>query len=146
VDLYIGKAAEFASLPEDVKEKYTDEEGYWSFGWSHGKEIMNGRPYVLSFFSPPKTIRATLTLLSISRSDTLKGSFYNNPTVDSPPVSDDLRRLHPTYYRPNVWPSEEDCPGFEQAFKDLARFMIDVGKKVARACDDLGQLELCVCV
>jgi hypothetical protein len=38
-----------------------------------------------------------------------------------------------------VWPSDEDCPGFENAFKDLSRFMIDVGKKVARACDDLGQ-------
>src|ERR1700682_2642853 len=72
-------------------------------------------------------------------SDTLKGSFYNNPTIDSPCVSDSLRQAYPSYYRRNVWPSDDDCPGFEEAFKNLARFMMDVGKKIARACDQVGQ-------
>lgn len=50
----------FASLPETSKDRYVDPESRYSFGWSHGKEMMNnGVP------------------------DTLKGSFYNNaaPTL-----------------------------------------------------------------
>lgn len=37
-------AAAFAALPEDVREKYSDESTRYSFGWSWGKEIMNGKP------------------------------------------------------------------------------------------------------
>jgi hypothetical protein len=37
-------AAAFAALPEDVREKYSDQSSRYSFGWSWGKEIMNGKP------------------------------------------------------------------------------------------------------
>lgn len=30
-------AARFAALPEDVRERYTDPDSQFSFGWSHGK-------------------------------------------------------------------------------------------------------------
>jgi hypothetical protein len=41
------------------------------------------------------------------------------------------------YCHPNIWP-KEDLPEFEEAFKDLGLFIIDVGKLVARACDSFG--------
>ena len=49
-----------------------------SFGWSHGKEIMNGKP------------------------DTLKGSYYANPTVDSPTIAEAERKAYPEYYGNNI--------------------------------------------
>lgn len=70
-----------------------------SFGWSHGKEIMNGKP------------------------DTLKGSYYANPVIDSPKVSEELKQQFPEYYGNNIWPSadEKGVEGFEDAFKDLGK-------------------------
>jgi hypothetical protein len=41
------------------------------------------------------------------------------------------------YCHPNIWPNE-DLPEFEEAFKDLGCFIIDVGKLIARACDSFG--------
>lgn len=35
-------ADKFAALPEEVRERYSREEVQYMFGWSHGKEIMNG--------------------------------------------------------------------------------------------------------
>lgn len=35
-------ADKFASLPEQVREKYSRADVQYMFGWSHGKEIMNG--------------------------------------------------------------------------------------------------------
>jgi hypothetical protein len=34
--------------------------------------------------------------------DTLKGSFYANPVVDTPSVSEELRNAHPEYYGTNI--------------------------------------------
>ncbi|GAA5842895.1 hypothetical protein JCM3766R1_005695 [Sporobolomyces carnicolor] len=99
---------DFASLPEEVREKYTSPESSYSFGWSHGKEVMNGKP------------------------DTLKGSFYNNPSQDETPglKAGDA----PTK---NIWPEEKGVEGFEEAFKELCALMVEVGGLVARACDQL---------
>lgn len=71
-----------------------------SFGWSHGKEIMNGKP------------------------DTLKGSYYANPIVDKPTVPARDRDAHPEYYGENIWPraGEKGIEGFEVAFKELGRY------------------------
>lgn len=103
----------YAHLPDDVKERYTDPGSSFSFGWSHGKEIMNGKP------------------------DTLKGSYYANPIVDTPDVSSALREQHREYYRENIWPDadEEGIEGFESAFKDLGRFVFQVGCELAAACE-----------
>ncbi|KAG8923802.1 hypothetical protein FRC02_010902 [Tulasnella sp. 418] len=105
-------ANQFASLPESTREKYVDAISSYSFGWSHGKEIMNGRP------------------------DTLKGSYYANPLLDDPQVSEEERLQYPWYHRNNIWPSkdEEGIDGFEDAFKDLGRFIFNVGCKLASAC------------
>ncbi|KAL1661915.1 hypothetical protein GGF50DRAFT_129108 [Schizophyllum commune] len=82
------------------------------FGWSHGKEIMNGKP------------------------DVLKGSFYANPIIDTPDVSDEDRKAYPEYHGCNIWPAadEKGVEGFEEAFKDLGRFIFNVGCELAAAC------------
>ncbi|CAL1696322.1 unnamed protein product [Somion occarium] len=105
-------AYKFAKLPEPIREQYADPGSRYSFGWSHGKEIMNGRP------------------------DTLKGSYYANPVVDSPAVSSELRVSYPEYYGNNIWPSNDikEVEGFEQAFKDLGRLVFKVGCELATAC------------
>lgn len=66
-----------------------------------------------------------------------KGSYYLNPLSDDSGASDELRKEHPSYLRNNIWPSSDDCPGFEDAVKALARFMVEVGKRLAKACDHL---------
>ncbi|KAG8982963.1 hypothetical protein FRB90_006436 [Tulasnella sp. 427] len=105
-------AEKFASLPDAVKEKYVDASSKYSFGWSHGKEIMNGKP------------------------DTLKGSYYANPIVDNPQVSEELKKQFPEYYGKNMWPAanEQGVEEFEAAFKDLGQFVFKVGCQLATAC------------
>ncbi|GAA5918413.1 hypothetical protein JCM5296_007577 [Sporobolomyces johnsonii] len=98
----------FASLPEETREKYSHAESNFSYGWSHGKEIMNGKP------------------------DTLKGSYYNNPAYDESPG------LHEgDAPMKNIWPKEKGVEGYEEAFKELCKLMVEVGGLVAAACDQL---------
>ncbi|GAA5924741.1 uncharacterized protein JCM15063_005721 [Sporobolomyces koalae] len=98
----------FASLPEETREKYSSKETSYSFGWSHGKEVMNGKP------------------------DTLKGSFYNNPSQDETPG---LKAGDAPVQ--NIWPREQGVEGYEEAFKELCHLMVEVGGLVAAACDQL---------
>ncbi|WWC90063.1 uncharacterized protein L201_004996 [Kwoniella dendrophila CBS 6074] len=102
----------FANLPDEVKETLAKPETSYCFGWSHGKEIMNGKP------------------------DTQKGSFYANPLMDNPDVSDRLRQDHPEYYSGNVWPSGiEGLEDFENTFKALGKIVFNVGIALAKACE-----------
>ncbi|KAF8634434.1 hypothetical protein AX15_000884 [Amanita polypyramis BW_CC] len=105
-------AYRFAKLDPDVREKYTDPSSRYSFGWSHGKEIMNGKP------------------------DVLKGSYYANPLVDYPTVPVEEVKLYPEYYGKNIWPEPDEggIEGFEEAFKNLGRFVFNVGCQLAAAC------------
>ncbi|KAG8727380.1 hypothetical protein FRC12_022548 [Ceratobasidium sp. 428] len=111
-------AAAFAALPDEVREKYSDESSRYSFGWSWGKEIMNGKP------------------------DTLKGSYYANPVHDDPDVDPTERTAHPEYYGKNIWPAanESGVEGFEEGFKDLGRFVFGIGCQVAGACQSFGEI------
>lgn len=34
----------FANLPEEVKQKTVHKESFYSFGWSHGMELLEGKP------------------------------------------------------------------------------------------------------
>lgn len=105
-------ASTFAALPDNVKERSVHEPSHFSFGWSCGKETMNGKP------------------------DYLKGSFYANPITDTPEATDAELREYVMYTHPNIWPSAEDCPGYEEAFKELGQFIVGVGGHVAKACDN----------
>ncbi|EAU92647.2 hypothetical protein CC1G_01692 [Coprinopsis cinerea okayama7 len=105
-------AYRFANADPAVREKCVHAPSKYSFGWSHGKEIMNGKP------------------------DLLKGSYYANPVVDQPTVSHEEQAKFPEYYGANIWPSsdEKSIEGFEEAFKTLGRFVFKVGCELAEAC------------
>jgi len=68
--------------------------------------------------------------------DILKGSYYANPIEDAPSVSSAQQETYPEYYGKNIWPdkSEKDMDGFDEAFKDLGRFIFKVGCELAVAC------------
>ncbi|KIM85437.1 hypothetical protein PILCRDRAFT_817457 [Piloderma croceum F 1598] len=107
-------AYKFAALDENTREQYADPATKYSFGWSHGKEIMNGKP------------------------DTLKGSYYANinPVIDTFDVSSGQRNDYPEYYGKNIWPKKDEkgVEGFEEAFKNLGSFVFKVGCELAAAC------------
>lgn len=65
----------FATQPEEVKKKTEHLESSYSFGWSHGKEVLEGKP------------------------DFSKGSYYNNPVYDRPFDDEELIKkcVRPTY-------------------------------------------------
>lgn len=106
------KAYAFGNSPDAVKARYVDEESSYSFGWSHGKEKLEGRP------------------------DVAKGSYYNNPVHDAPFADDPAAvKQHPSFARPNVWPTDEDAPGFRDAYKRLAGVMVDAAGALARHVD-----------
>ncbi|KEI40749.1 uncharacterized protein L969DRAFT_16112 [Mixia osmundae IAM 14324] len=113
-DRLLRQSARFAALPDKVKAKYEDAASSYSFGWSHGKEKMNGKP------------------------DLHKGSFYANPSTDLPIArSEAITRANPSYYSANIWPSQQDCPSYETDFKTLSSFMRDIGIQLAKRCDEL---------
>ncbi|RSH91299.1 hypothetical protein EHS25_009598 [Saitozyma podzolica] len=104
-------AQRFATLPEPVRERYARPDTSYMFGWSHGKEVMNGRP------------------------DTQKGSFYANPLIDEPEVTSEQRAAHPEYYAGNVWPRDlPEMQEYEHAFKALGKLIYEVGIALADAC------------
>jgi isopenicillin N synthase-like dioxygenase len=101
---------QFATLRDEVKEKYVHKDSFYSFGWSHGKEKLQGKP------------------------DTSKGSFYANPQYNRPVDDEDLIAKYPAFIHPNIWPTD-DLPELEHAFKDLGQLIVSVGKLVAKHCD-----------
>ncbi|BEJ15215.1 hypothetical protein CspHIS471_0409820 [Cutaneotrichosporon sp. HIS471] len=110
----LNQAPILASLPSYEKRRLESPETTYSFGWSHGKEVMNGQP------------------------DTAKGSYYANPLVDTPAVSEDKKNAYPEYYAGNIWPDVVELEDFEGAFKALGGFVAEVGIALAEACDAVG--------
>lgn len=103
-------AKTFADLDEGIKAKYIHEESKYSFGWSHGKEKLQGKP------------------------DVSKGSYYANPQYDHPVDDEAVIAQYPAFVHPNIWPTE-DLPELEAAFKKLGQLIVSVGVLVARQCD-----------
>jgi len=103
-------AHRFASLPNEVKEKMVHKDSFYSFGWSHGKEVLEGKP------------------------DVSKGSYYNNPIHNRPIEDEELIKKYPAFAHPNIWPSD-DLPELETAFLGMGRLIVDVGTLVAKQCD-----------
>ena len=100
----------FGNLPEDIKQKYVHEESTYSFGWSHGKERLEGKP------------------------DVAKGSYYANPLYNEPTTDKALIEKYPASLHPNIWPTE-DLPPLEDAFMALGRRICDVGAVLTKHCD-----------
>jgi len=102
----------FAKLPDTIKEKYVQEKSHYSYGWSHGKEQLKaGIP------------------------DIYKGSYYNNPQFDIPTEDPERIATAPEVCCPNVWPTKEDFPLLEPAFKNLGQLIVNVGLLLAHHCD-----------
>jgi isopenicillin N synthase-like dioxygenase len=102
---------EFAQLPEEVKAQYEHAKSWFSFGWSHGKEKLEGHP------------------------DVAKGSYYNNPVLDVPTTDANLIETFPSYCSPNIWP-DKHMPAFRPAFQSLGKLVVDAGQVLAERCDD----------
>lgn len=100
----------FSQLDEATQEKYVDEKSFYSFGWSLGKEKLEGKP------------------------DSSKGSYYANPQYDRPVDDEEIIKKYPGMASPNIWPTE-DIPEFEEYFKVLGQLIVSVGKLVAKQCD-----------
>lgn len=104
-------AHKFANLPDEIKNKTVHEKSFYSFGWSHGKEYMSeGKP------------------------DFSKGSYYNNPSFDTPTEDQELVKQYPSAYTPNIWP-KEDLPELEDAFKQMGQLVVEVGLLLAKHID-----------
>lgn len=103
-------AHHFAALPAEVLSKYERPDTYYGFGWSHGKEVLQGKP------------------------DFAKGSFYANPQYDRPTKDEALIKQFPSYCSPNVWP-EEELPMLRPCFKALGQLIVEVGLHVSKHCD-----------
>ena len=106
-------AKKFANLPEEIKRKVEVPHAFYQVGWSYGNEKLQG-----------------------NKPDYAKGSYYANPLVDVPSDDKELIKKFPSFLEPNVWPSE-DIPTFESAFKDLGQLVVEVGRMIAKQCDDL---------
>jgi isopenicillin N synthase-like dioxygenase len=103
-------ASKLAHLPMQDLDAITHPESLYNFGWSHGKEVMNGKP------------------------DFAKGSFYNNPVFNSPAcITTEFQKKYPGYGYDNIWP--DAMPELEAYFMELAQLIISVGKLVAFHCD-----------
>ncbi|RKP35591.1 hypothetical protein BJ085DRAFT_28259 [Dimargaris cristalligena] len=126
-DALLDRTPGLAHLPAAEKDRLTDPGSRFLFGWSHGREMMNGKP------------------------DWRKGSFYANPVLDQPAallsssssssaaaavVTDHaLVEGYPEYYSGNSWPQEEHLPGFKEAFQELGQLIVQVGSLIAVHCD-----------
>ena len=103
-------ASKLAHLDSEELQNMETPETKYGFGWSHGKEIMNGKP------------------------DWAKGSFYNNPLLNVPSTNEEYRKKYPSYGGPNVWPTKS-LPELEDAFMDLGSLIVEIGKLVTIHCD-----------
>ncbi|CAH0474117.1 unnamed protein product [Peronospora belbahrii] len=106
----------FATLPDSVKIKYERPDAYYSYGWSPGKEKIQGKI------------------------DLAKGSYYNNPETNE--MAHELMATFPSFYSTNVWPTFE-LPDLEQAFMNLGQLIVDTGILLASQCDTLDEVNEC---
>ncbi|KAF2073847.1 hypothetical protein CYY_004843 [Polysphondylium violaceum] len=104
-------APRYSSLPDAIKEKTVHKKSNYSFGWSHGKEIL--KPGVF---------------------DQFKGSYYNNPQYDQPFDDEKMIEQFPESCHPNIWPVQ-DFPEMRPAFMELGQTIVNVGMLVAQQCD-----------
>ncbi len=83
-------ASALAALPADQLARLEDAASHWNFGWSHGKERLEGdRPGACQLRACARCVVTSTdprapTRGAAPRADTAKGSFYANPLLDAP--------------------------------------------------------------
>ena len=119
----LSNSSRLAALPASKLESLTNPTAKYLVGWSHGVETL--RPGVV---------------------DTAKGSYYINCAFYKSPellgADGDRFPGFEEYTAPNVWPQDDDIPGFRAAVQDLITLIIDTGVLVARACDRFAESEI----
>lgn len=103
-------------------EKLESPAAKWLVGWSCGKETLKDGRY-----------------------DTLKGSYYVNCASGFEEQQKAMEQKYPSfseYTAPNVWPSQELLPGFEETFRELCSLIINIAALVARACDKYAEANI----
>lgn len=105
------RASALSQLPKDTLEAVSSPQSTYNFGWSHGREVMNGRP------------------------DLSKGSFYNNPIYNAANEDPEYQKRYPHYGFPNVYPPEDDVPGLQRSFESLGSLIYNTSKLLAAKCD-----------
>jgi len=66
--------------------------------------------------------------------DVAKGSYYANPVTDHVTDDEELKKKFPALYSDNIWP-KEDLPELEEAFKEMSKVKLDVGRRVCNLFD-----------
>ncbi|KAH7391090.1 hypothetical protein DE146DRAFT_663495 [Phaeosphaeria sp. MPI-PUGE-AT-0046c] len=110
------------NLSNEELERLESPASKWLVGWSCGKETLKDGRY-----------------------DTLKGSYYVNCATDFEDQQKSLAERYPAlpeYTAPNVWPSEQLLPGFEETFRELCTLIIDIAALVAQACDKYAEANI----
>ena len=79
-------AQKLATSSDEVKKTLEKPETHYFFGWSHGQEKMNGVGCSHARWGE---------LANGQKPDLYKGSFYANPLLDYPDVSDEQRQKYP---------------------------------------------------
>ena len=119
----LSNSSRLASLPPSTLANLTKPQAKYLVGWSHGVETL--RPGVV---------------------DTAKGSYYINCAFYRDPSLQGADGAKfpgfEEYTAPNVWPADEDVPGFKGDAEDLIRLIIDTAVLVARACDRFAETEI----
>ena len=103
-------------------EKLESPASKWLVGWSCGKETLKDGRY-----------------------DTLKGSYYVNCATGFEEQQESIAKRYPSfpeYTAPNVWPSQDLLPGFEETFRELCHLIIEIAALVARACDKYAEAKI----
>jgi|APGre2960657444_1045066.scaffolds.fasta_scaffold01941_5 hypothetical protein len=77
-------ALQLATLPEAEKAALEDPESHWNFGWSHGRERLEGERTGARMRAPDPVMTRWVLTLAHGFSDFSKGSFYANPLMDAP--------------------------------------------------------------
>lgn len=153
-------ASRLAALPADALEALSDSDSHWNFGWSHGRERLEGdRPGACSRRARLVTssrLASCGTAGAPRRADSSKGSFYANPLLDVPTEDAELvaqcvgakhalvspavphaarhARRYPHYCRPNLWPTAS-LPELQGALKACGSLMVQVGLLLSAHCD-----------
>lgn len=154
----------FATQPslQETRERCTKQETFYSVGWSHGKEKLEGDALDMgkgSFYANPLTDSPMDSILKRDFGGHGHGHGCATPTTNNDNDTDDdkdeqveqvqdeeernrrdaflaMAKQNPAFYAPNVWPDEEEeLPEMEHAMKEMGKLIQRIGIMVAKLCD-----------
>eukprot|EP00930_Biecheleria_cincta_P008054 TRINITY_DN109396_c0_g1_i1.p1 TRINITY_DN109396_c0_g1~~TRINITY_DN109396_c0_g1_i1.p1 ORF type:complete len:416 (-),score=60.74 TRINITY_DN109396_c0_g1_i1:258-1505(-) len=105
---FLPQALQLTNLTEDAKDRLKDPDSPLTNGLSRGVEV----------------------------TDRAKSSFYYHPFTDKPGdhLPEGVDRV-PLFHNPNLFPTEEEMPGFKAAARDAAQFVVEIGNELAQLID-----------